>query len=309
MPKIISCEFDYKQFLNSNIKKSPIKIGNTDEFKKEKEEEFKDIQTYFTDDFVNGFIDWVREGYSNVVIDDLKPRCFEIEGVGPFLIGQRFKNGDINMPFILLILGFEEERLLDVIEDIKKIAKECFSKISPLGVTVNLRFLNALPQNSIVWNQLVYGKFDGEIENKNVRLEAVSEAMPYDVYCKVYDDWSKQNSELSRFINKEPELALTESAKAGLYFKFYVDDEFAGIICARKDNLYGHEAIYIMEELLIEKFRGKGFAKIMQRLFHKKFPDVEYIWGHILDDNKPSLRTAFSCGRKILERECFFPFS
>lgn len=46
----------------------------------------------------------------------------------------------------------------------------------------------------------------------------------------------------------------------------------------------------------------------MQRLFHKQFPSVKYIWGHILEENVPSFKTAIGCGRKVLEKEVFFPF-
>jgi RimJ/RimL family protein N-acetyltransferase len=88
-----------------------------------------------------------------------------------------------------------------------------------------------------------------------------------------------------------------------------VNNEFAGIICAEYEYLYGHKSVYIMEELLLAQFRGKGYAKIMQQLFHKALgEDIKYVFGHILAENIPSFKTALACGRKVLEKEIFFPF-
>lgn len=235
MDLIKPIEYNYKDFLKNYLKSTPIEVGNLTTFEKEAYEDFKEIETYFTDEFVNNFYDWVKERYSDVEIDDLKPRCFEIEGVGPFLIGQRFKNGDINMPFILLIIGFDEDKLLSVIENIKSVAKENFKKINPIGITVTTRNTHELTGINI-WNQIVYGKYEGEVNVDNVRLEASMEPMPYVEYTKIYEEWSKNNASLARFVSKEPEDALVDCAKEGLYFRFYVDNEFAGIICGRKDS-------------------------------------------------------------------------
>lgn len=306
---IVSTEYEYKKFLTAYLKSSPVDIGPDEDFNKLKEDEFKEINTYFTDDFVKELIDWVKIDYPTVETDDLKPICFEIEGIGPFLIGQRFKNGDRKMPFVILVLGFEEEKLSSVIEDIKKIAQQSYPKTKPLGLTVSLRFTDKVPDGAKVWNQVVYGKYNEQVNSSNVRLEVADTPIPYPEYCRIYEDWSAHNSELSRFVSKESEEDLEESAKAGLYFKFFVDNELAGIICGERESLYGHDAIYIFEELLFQKFRGQGLAKTMQRIFHNQFPEVKYIWGHILNENKPSLKTALSCKRKILEKEVFFPFS
>lgn len=301
-------EYDPEQFFSQFCLKHPINLGDKKGFEKEKHSEFEEIKFYYTNDFINGFIDWVKEGYPEVDYDDLKPKCFEIQGVGPFLLGQRFKNGDRNMPFVLLILGFDENCLIDHLTAIKTIAQQAYPKIKSKGVTTQLRFSHEVSSNQVIWNQVVYGKYLENTEDEGLKLVRCEEPMNYLKYSQIYHDWSLENPELARFVTKEAEEDLSESAKAGLYFKFYVENEFAGVICGEREDLYGHKAIYIFEELLFKEFRGKGLAKKMQQLFHQKFPEEKYIWGHILAENQPSLKTAMACGRKVLEKEVFFPF-
>lgn len=309
LSKFKAVEYNYKIFLDSYLSRSPIELGDAEAFSKERESEYKDIESFFTDEFVNGFIDWVREGYSDVEFEDLKPRCFEIEGVGPFLIGQRFKNGDRNMPFIILVLGFSEEYLPKYLEDIKSLAKESYSKINPLGLTTTIRFEEKLIEQGKIWNQIVFGKYKGEGFDSKYELRTTKAPMDYEEYSKIYEEWGKTNPEVARFVSKESKEDLIEAANNGLYFRFFIDGEFAGIICAEDDSLYGHDSIYIFEELIFEKFRGQGLAKIMQKMFHLHFPNKRYVWGHILNENQSSLKTAKACGRKVLEREVFFPFN
>ncbi|MCP4911691.1 MAG: GNAT family N-acetyltransferase [Oligoflexia bacterium] len=301
------CVYQYEVFLDNYMAKSPISLGDKDAFRKEREEEYKQVEDFFTDDFVKGFIDWVKEGYPSVEVDDLKPKCFEIEGVGPFLIGQRFKNGDRNMPFIILMIGFSEEYLSQYLEKIKKLARESFPKINPLGLTTTIRFEEELSSRGKVWNQIVFGKYEGDSFDSKYEL-IPTEPMDYSEYTKIYEEWGKTNPQVARFVSKESEEDLADAAKNNLYFRFNIDGEFAGIICAEEDSLYGHDSIYIFEELIFEKFRGQGLATIMQKMFHLKFPHKKYVWGHILHENQSSLKTALACNRRVLEREVFFPF-
>jgi hypothetical protein len=302
------CEYKYKVFLDNYLRKSPAEVGDIDLYENEVCENFKEINNYFTDSFVEGFFDWVKEGYPDITKDDLKPTCYEIKGVGPFLLGQRFKNGARDFPFILLIIGFDEKYLSSVINEIKEIAKRRFSKIKPHGLTVNLRFTYNNYKDDIFWNQVVAGKYEGVVNNSDLSLKKSDTPMDYAEYSKIYDHWSLRNKSLSRFVSKEPEAALIDSAKNGLYYKFYVKNEFAGIICGRREQFYGNKAVYIFDELLFEKFIRKGLAKFMQQLFHLEMKNIYYIYGHIIAENQPSLKTALACNREIIESEVFFSF-
>ena len=225
-----------------------------------------------------------------------------------FLLGQRFKSGIRDFPFVLLIIGFDEKFLPSVLDEIKSIAKKQYAKINPLGLTITLRFTRENYKDAEMWNHIVVGKYNQIISDSKYRLDQADSPMNYGEYSKIYERWGKDNTELAKFVSKEPEADLIDSANKGLYFKFYVNDEFAGIICGRKEKIYGHDAVYIFEELLLEKFRGQGLAKTMQRMFHAKFPKIKYIYGHIYEQNRPSLNTAKACNREIIEGEVFFRF-
>lgn len=79
------------------------------------------------------------------------------------------------MSFILLTIGLDEDKLFSVIEDIKKIARDEFKKINPIGLTVITRNINRKSfelKDIKIWNQIVYGKYEGEVNVDNVRLES-----------------------------------------------------------------------------------------------------------------------------------------
>ena len=59
--KITETKYNYEVFYRNYISKSPMVIENVEEFKKEALEDFKEIEEYYKDSFVEGFYDWVKE--------------------------------------------------------------------------------------------------------------------------------------------------------------------------------------------------------------------------------------------------------
>jgi hypothetical protein len=83
---------------------------------------------------------------------------------------------------------------------------------------------------------------------------------------------------------------------------------WAGVIAAKPKELYGLPCAYIFEIFLAKRARGHGIGRLMQsQLLSGICARHPYVFGHINDSNRPSLSTAFSLGRRVIETEYFFP--
>jgi len=92
-----------------------------------------------------------------------------------------------------------------------------------------------------------------------------------------------------------------------LLFEINIDGKWAGIIGANNgyDNFL--KGYYIVEEFLIENFRGKQFASAVQRHLINKLPfnSNEMLFGTIHYENIPSLRTAMRVDRRPIGMYAF----
>ena len=108
-------------------------------------------------------------------------------------------------------------------------------------------------------------------------------------------------------IEKESFETLENILKNGILFKAVIDNEFAGVFALiRKKSLF-FKCYFVREEILFEKFRGKGYGAIFQRKVLDTLPteEIDIICGGIHSENYPSLRTAFKCGRSVIESDFF----
>ncbi len=88
-------------------------------------------------------------------------------------------------------------------------------------------------------------------------------------------------------------------AEAGGLFVAEVDGEVAGVFAARPGEVRGVPGWLVEEELLADRWRGRGLAPLLQRmaLAHLDTATHPLVLGTIDAANQPSLRTARRVGR------------
>jgi L-amino acid N-acyltransferase YncA len=121
----------------------------------------------------------------------------------------------------------------------------------------------------------------------------------YDRYRKIHDDEVARNPVHARHTRAETRDDLQELAGRGLLFDVQVDGEWAGIVAAQPDARRGVRGATVVELILDDPFRGRGYGKHLSTLLARAvpLPDEQCLLGTIHADNTPSYRSALSAGR------------
>ena len=99
---------------------------------------------------------------------------------------------------------------------------------------------------------------------------------------------------------------MEESRELGLLYYGVINNENVGLIAADKTNFLSHSGVYFNEIMLTTDWKGKGLAKVLQQKFIKEHVcQLDFVWGTIDWNNKPSLKTALSNNREAIRFESF----
>jgi GNAT superfamily N-acetyltransferase len=129
----------------------------------------------------------------------------------------------------------------------------------------------------------------------------------YPDYEREYEEFFKLHSETAEYLKLESLSDLNRQAQDGLLLSVYDSLGWGGVIGGVALDFYGFPCLYIFEIFLAKRLRGKGIARTLQASFIRRLSDrFSHIYGHINDANLPSLRTAHSLNRKVVESEYFF---
>ena len=81
-----------------------------------------------------------------------------------------------------------------------------------------------------------------------------------------------------------------------------INGHWAGVIALRRRVEKFLAGVCIVEIVLREKFRGRGYGPLVQRaaVTELALGDNEIVFGHIMDANKPAVNTALRVGRQPL---------
>lgn len=125
----------------------------------------------------------------------------------------------------------------------------------------------------------------------------------YKDYCAIYQELAQMSPLFG------PEAVWFESVESlegalleGSLFCVLVDGEWAGIFALRRGTERFLKGAYFVEEVLRAKFRGKGLAADIQRrvIQSMQFEKDDFVYGHIMQQNIPAVRTAKRVGRRPL---------
>lgn len=239
---------------------------------------------------------------------DLAERALKLSNGNEFIAGARFKNLDINFPFVEIQIG--SEMSLELVSEISEIVKNEFGNLHPKG----LKFKDKpnAHSNFEKWSHTVFGKI---LKQKNLLVPSgVNFSFTQNIdwhqqYVAEYQERLSEKKELGGFVRIGQLDEFQESATDQALLIASDANGFSGVIAGVKSPLYGLPAIYMIESYLSKRWIGKKIAPIAHAFFlNEMAARFDYVWGTIYDKNFSSLKTAMRIGRRVVETEYFVRF-
>jgi len=242
------------------------------------------------------------------VLEDYSERVLCLDGDRKVIYGIRHMGGKRDTPFVYFAPNFpicSKSEALEIYQHVKT----QFIVFNPLYLSfwtkdkVDADFLGSIYMVSTSRNFNELDVWEGE---SKLKFEDILDDSYYDWYKRGYEEFHADCPELEKKVGINSSSSMKDSLEQGLLKFVTIDGERIGLIAAEKSDFLGHDGIYFMEIYIERKWRGKRFARAIQRKFVVNFTNGhEYIWGTIDRSNLPSYRTAFSNGRRPVRLECF----
>ncbi|MCR9204019.1 MAG: GNAT family N-acetyltransferase [Halobacteriovoraceae bacterium] len=268
----------------------------------------------------------LESGFNDLNSDDVKKARHEFfqipkakeEDYGEFIFktadgiylmaGIRHFGGNKEYPFIHLVSSKKDPSL----DDRKIWAKELknfFEVFEPLHLSfgspkkTNVDFIGSVTMATKAENYKNLPKW----ENENaLEIHQESNIQIFDWYVDGYRNFHKHFPDLKVKVPVLERDILEDSLREGLLYSARKDGELVGLIAAQSGQFLGMDGLYFNEIFLLEKMKGQGFGKVLQKkLVLEVTKGHEIIWGTIDEFNIPSYKTAEANGRKPIHYECF----
>ena len=239
---------------------------------------------------------------------DLAERMLKLANGNEFIAGARFKNLDINFPFIEITPATEMSP--EILCEISRIVQDQFKNLRPKGLKFKSK--PTAHSNFEQWSHTVFGR----IEKKEISqiptgldLSFTQNLDWHQRYATEYYERIAEKQELNGFVRVGQLDEFQESAKDQALLVASDADGFCGVIAGTNNPLYGLSAIYMIESYLSKRWVGKKLAPIAHDFFLNELAKkYDYVWGTIYAKNLSSLKTALRVGRRIIETEYFVRF-
>src|ERR1019366_9062494 len=118
----------------------------------------------------------------------------------------------------------------------------------------------------------------------------------YNIYKDEFNGYIYDNPHLKAELRLEKQDYLARLASCGFLFEVLISGEYAGVLAVDKGFEYSCYGLKIAEEFLLKKYRGIGYAKIIQSKLIDQLAILgwtdSYLYGTISSKNIPSLKTA-----------------
>ncbi|RYZ85323.1 MAG: hypothetical protein EOP06_16485 [Proteobacteria bacterium] len=239
---------------------------------------------------------------------DLAERTLRLANGNEIIAGARFKNLNLEFPFIEIQLASEISA--ELLSEISAAVRAEFKNLRPLGLkfkdkpNTHLRFER--------WSHTVFGKIE---KHEPLRIPsgmdfAFSENLDWHKqYVAEYQARLAEKKELDGFVRIGQLDEFKESADDHALLVANDANGFCGVIAGIKSPIYGLPSVYMIESYLSKRWTGKKIAPVAHAMFLKEMSKrFEYVWGTIYDRNLSSLNTALRIGRRIIETEYFVRF-
>lgn len=239
---------------------------------------------------------------------DLAERTLTLANGNEIIAGARFKNLDVNFPFIEINSGREMSSA--TVTEICEIVQSEFKNLHPKGLKFKDRPNSHA--NFEKWSHTVFG----EIKEQKISQVPAGIAFSFtrnldwhQQYIVEYQERLAEKKELNGFV-RIGQLDEFQEAVADQALLVATDSNgFCGVIAGTKSQLYGLPAIYMIESYLSKRWIGKKIAPIAHAFFLNEMANrFSFVWGTIYDKNLSSLNTALRIGRRVIETEYFVRF-
>lgn len=289
---------NYIEYLKSYL---PGLICANEFFERAIEDNFQDIADLATEK-----VCLARKNGMNLPYEpaDLAERVLQLESGHEILAGVRFKNLDVDFPFIEIYKTFSITA--EMLIEIQQLIQLEFKNIKPKGF--KFRDKPDLSINTEKWSHTVFGtiKTTDKITVEGIRFEWVQDLSWHDLYMKEYRQRLVEKQELDGFVRIGQRDDFEEAAANKSLLLLRDDKGFAGVFAGTDTSIYGLSAIYMIESYLSKRRVGQKIASLAHKNFlNQMSARYKYVWGTIYDKNNSSLKTALSVGRQIIETEYF----
>lgn len=248
--------------------------------------------------------------------DDFKNKIVFINEF-PIIMGIRFRNLHPNYPFIDIIPSCDISSP-DIYKKLSQMAYDSYRifNVNKLRMKCQQNYLDLIDSN--INYQIDFGYYANQIENcthKNfihsIKLELTDPTLIYDQMNKEFSDFQNEFQFLKNHVTIDPLENYQESYKENLFFSATLNGQTIGFISGGITQYFGNLGVLINSEILLKKYRKRGFGKIIQNLFIKKlFSTKKYpnflVHGTINEKNIPSIKTALNNNRFPHLYEVFF---
>ena len=254
-----------------------------------------------------------RFNLAGVLPCDYEERIITLDEDSFLLAGIRFQGQDVTQPYVSVMGNFKKTEDIPF-SQIAELVKKEFKVFTPNSFHMNFPDgVDNPPYKFKIDRYTVMGIIKEVVDLKLaaiidvIELIALKEMKFYEEYVSEYEKLYDKSPHLKSEVKVESLESLNNVAKEDLLFEIVINGERAGVIAGYIEDYFGKKEICILEEILFEAYRRKGFGVYLQKEFAVKMLNrFELMWGHISDLNPSSLKTALKNGRKITEVEYSF---
>ncbi|MEM7262545.1 MAG: hypothetical protein AAF488_11190 [Planctomycetota bacterium] len=234
------------------------------------------------------------------------------------IVGIRFLGGDTAHPFVEVE---RRSRALTRVDDLNALRAHALEPLSVFSAPKLRLFLTPEEETRLagIPSEPDLRWVVGRIEHlrslrppstkSKIELRPPEDLSFYERYEAAHTEVARTFSPLMQAsVRLESRKSLQQALDDHALFELWEGDTWSGIIAAVRGTGLGLPGFEVYEELLAENVRGRGIAAGVQRSFLDRLPSRadDFLFGTILAENLPSLRTALRVGRTDLGGFHFF---
>jgi hypothetical protein len=250
-----------------------------------------------------------RFNLADAVVTDYLNKEISVQG-GSIITSLRFRNLDINMPFVEIVYS----SMPIGTHNIEKIIRTILDHYQ----TRSIRFIHffstetiaepTLPGYTFVKYKVLFASRLSETTpslNPLVTIQPAGSGDFYDRYAEEYEIFYREQTDNKIMAQAESREYIDFLVKEKKVFEISIGGKFSGIIAYDLKSIFSIKGIEIIEEFLFKEFRGNGKAKyaqglLIQSVLKKREAPDWLLYGTIHYKNIPSIKTAVHNGRKPL---------
>ena len=253
----------------------------------------------------------------DTVLQDFEEKTFEIEIPGKqqqsVLAGIRFYSGNRNLPFIEIETDFPIQTI-EQLQVIQAAIMNSFRVFGPKYISFWASTDTEFESQKEIsqGRQYMVGylnelKLEKSEKEPPISLEKIESLDFFPWYEAQYEKFHLELPHLKDKVPVNSKECMQVAVEQGLIFEARLGSERIGLIAAEAETFMGMRALYMLEILVDQKHRSKGYGKAIEKKFLKQQQnEFDLVWGTIDSSNLGSMGIAQNLGRKSIRSEYFF---